>query len=180
MGTILALASKIMATLSGSPLSVQQQYAPANRCFGCGPSNPQGLRIGSFRPAATDKGGSGDPDELIATFRPAPHHLAFQGIVNGGIIGAILDCHSNWTAAMALMRRSGAAAPPYTVTADFHVRLKRPTPLDAVLLLRAHPVEISDDRATIEATLEAAGQITATCRGTFVAVKEGHPAHNRW
>jgi hypothetical protein len=30
----------------------------------------------------------------------------------------------------------------------------------------------------IEAELEAGG-ITATCRGTFVAVREGHPAY-RW
>ncbi|MDQ3284052.1 MAG: PaaI family thioesterase, partial [Acidobacteriota bacterium] len=24
------------------------------------------------------------------------------------------------------------------------------------------------------------GKVTATCRGTFVAVKEGHPAYFRW
>ena len=39
---------------------------------------------------------------------------------------------------------------------------------------------LSDDRAVIEATLEAGGKVTATCRGTFVAVKEGHPAYHRW
>ena len=78
------------------------------------------------------------------------------------------------------MRRSGADAPPCTVTADFHVTLKRPTPIDAVLHLRAHPVQLTDDRAVIEATLEAAGRVTATCRGTFVAVKQGHPAFHRW
>ena len=38
----------------------------------------------------------------------------------------------------------------------------------------------SDDRATIEGTLTAAGKVTATCRGLFVAVTEGHPAYNRW
>ena len=41
-------------------------------------------------------------------------------------------------------------------------------------------VEITDDRAVIEATLSARGKVTATCRGTFVAVKEGHPAYHRW
>ncbi len=157
-------------------ISVQEQYASANRCFGCGPANPDGLRLRSYlAPAGEDTG-----DELVAEFKPASHHLAFDGIVNGGIIGALLDCHSNWTAAMALMKRQGATVPLCTVTADFHVTLKRPTPLDAVLKLRAHPVEIQDDRAVIEATLEAAGQITATCRGMFVAVKEGHPAYHRW
>ena len=62
----------------------------------------------------------------------------------------------------------------------FHVQLKRPTPMDAPLHLRARIAESSDDRAVVEATLEANGKITATCRGTFVAVKEGHPAYRRW
>jgi hypothetical protein len=35
-------------------------------------------------------------------------------------------------------------------------------------------------RAVVEATLEADGKVTATCRGTFVVVKEGHPAFHRW
>ena len=105
--------------------------------------------------------------------------MAFPGVVNGGICGAILDCHSNWTAAWHLMKASGAAEPPYTVTADFHVVLKRPTPM-APLHLRARVVEAGADRATVEATIEAGGKVTATCRGTFVAVREGHPAFHRW
>jgi acyl-coenzyme A thioesterase PaaI-like protein len=78
------------------------------------------------------------------------------------------------------MKKAGADTPPCTVTADFHVKLKRPTPMDAALQLRAHVVESTDDRAVVEATLEANGKVTATCRGTFVAVKEGHPAYHRW
>jgi hypothetical protein len=46
-------------------------------------------------------------------------HEAFPSVLSGGIIGALLDCHSNWTAAWTLMRRSGADAPPATVTASF-------------------------------------------------------------
>jgi hypothetical protein len=41
-------------------------------------------------------------------------------------------------------------------------------------------VESSSDRATVEASVEAGGKTTATCRGTFVAVREGHPAFHRW
>jgi len=66
------------------------------------------------------------------------------------------------------------------VTSDLHVSFKRPTPLDAVLTLRARVVESLADRATVETTLEAKGRVTATCRATFVAVKEGHPAFHRW
>ncbi len=150
--------------------SLQETYAPGNRCFGCGPANEKGLRIASFIQG----------EECVCDWKPQPHHLAFPGAVNGGICGALLDCHSNWTAAHHLMRKAGAAELPSTVTADFHVKLKRVTPMDAMLHLRAHVVESTDDRAVVEAEISANGKVTATCRGTFVAVPEGHPAHHRW
>jgi acyl-coenzyme A thioesterase PaaI-like protein len=150
--------------------SLQETYAPTNQCYGCGPANDKGLRIRSFAQG----------EELVCDWTPEPHHLAFPGIVNGGIIGSLLDCHSNWTAAHHLMKQRGTDELPPTVTSDFHVTLKRPTPLDATLHLRAHVVDASDDRAVVEATIEANGKVTATCRGTFVAVTEGHPAYFRW
>jgi acyl-coenzyme A thioesterase PaaI-like protein len=152
------------------PGSLQETYAPRNECFGCGPANEKGLRIRSFV----------EGDEVVATWSPQPHHLAFENVLNGGICGALLDCHSNWAAAHHLMTAAGAAAPPCTVTADFHVTLRRPTPMDQPLRLRARVVESSADRAVVEATIEAGGKVTATCRGTFVAVREGHPAFHRW
>jgi acyl-coenzyme A thioesterase PaaI-like protein len=150
--------------------SLQDRYAPNNACFGCGPANAQGLQIKSFV--------SGD--ELVAQWRPQPHHEAFENVLNGGICGALLDCHSNWAATWHLMQKAGSATPPCTVTADFHVTLKRPTPMDTTLYLSARVVESTDDRAVVEAALTANGKITATCRGTFVAVKEGHPAFHGW
>ena len=41
-------------------------------------------------------------------------------------------------------------------------------------------VESGEDRAVVEATLEAGGKVCATSRGVFVAVKPGHPAYHRW
>jgi acyl-coenzyme A thioesterase PaaI-like protein len=151
-------------------LSLQERYAPETICFGCGPANPDGLHVRSF-PVA---------DGAIADWTPGPHHEAFPGVLNGGIIGTILDCHSNWTAAHHLMQRRGAERPPPTVTADYAVRLVRPTPTDRPLRLHARVVDASDDRATVEATLEAGGQVTARCRGTFVAVRPGHAGYERW
>lgn len=152
--------------------SLQQTFAPHNRCFGCGPANEKGLRLESF---VTDDG-----EEVVCEFQPAEHHQAFEGILNGGIIGTLLDCHSNWTAAYHLMKAAGADHPPCTVTADFHVKLRRPTPMDAPVIVRARPESVEGSRAIIEAELEAGGKVTATCRGTFVAVEEGHPAYHRW
>ena len=150
--------------------SLQERYAPHNACFGCGPANPQGLRIRSRVEG-----------ELVVTdWTPAEHHQAFPGVLNGGIIGALLDCHCNWTAAWHLMRQAGQESPPCTVTADYAITLRRPTPLGVPLRLEARPVSLSEDRAVIEGTLTAGGKVCATCKGTFVAVKPGHPAYHRW
>lgn len=150
--------------------SIQEIYSPEGICFGCGPKNEKGLHIRSF-----PEGG-----EVVAEWRAEPHHQAFPGVLNGGIIGALLDCHSNWTAAYFLMKRDGKTEAPCTVTADFHVKLLRPTPSDALIELKARVVESGEDRATVEAELVANEKVCATCRGTFVAVKEGHPAYHRW
>ena len=150
--------------------SLQQKYSPESICFGCGPANEKGLHINSFA----------EGDEVVAVWHAEPHHQAFPGMLNGGIIGALLDCHSNWTAAYFLMKRDGKAEPACTVTADFHVKLKRPTPIDGPIHLKARVVESTEDRAIVEAELIANDKVCATCRGTFVAVKEGHPAYHRW
>jgi acyl-coenzyme A thioesterase PaaI-like protein len=59
------------------------------------------------------------------------------------------------------------------------VKLRKPTPMGPVKL-KARVAESTDDRAVIDAELYADGEITARCKGTFVAVKEGHPAYHRW
>ena len=150
--------------------SLQEQYAPNSICFGCGVKNEKGLRIRSFP----------NGEEVVAEWHAEPHHQAFPGMLNGGIIGALLDCHSNWTAAHFLMKQSGKDAPDCTVTADFYVKLLRPTPFDATLFLKARVVETTENRATVEAEWIANEKVCSTCLGTFVAVKEGHPAYHRW
>jgi len=101
-------------------------------------------------------------------------------MLNGGIIGALLDCHSNWTAAYQLMREKGDRIPPCTVTAEFHIRLLRPTPSQGSVALEARVLDSDGAKVVVEATLSAGGKTCATCKGTFVAVKAGHPAYHRW
>ena len=150
--------------------ALQDRYAPNNACFGCGPANDKGLRIKSFL----------RDDEVVCEWRAEPYLEAFPGMLNGGICGTLLDCHSNWTAAYHLMERNGLDTPPCTVTGEFTVKLLAPTPSDELLTIRARVVESTDRKAIVEATLEASGRATCTCRGVFIAVKEGHPAFGRW
>lgn len=149
---------------------LQDMFSPQSLCFGCGPANPKGLRIRSRVQG----------NEVVADWTPESHHEAFPGVLNGGIIGALLDCHSNWTAAWHLMEKAGADHPPCTVTADYSIKLLRPTPTNQEIHLSARVLESKEDRAVIEAELTVAGKVCATCKGTFVAVKPGHPAYHRW
>ena len=151
-------------------VGVQRQYAPSSICFGCGPANQQGLQINSIR---IENG-------LSMEYLPEPHHQAFPGMINGGIIGTLLDCHGNWTAAVALMDSQGLEEPPCTVTASYTVQLRRPTPTDVILKVTSQIKELNEDRVEVELLLEANGKVCATGSGLFVAVKEGHPAFHRW
>jgi acyl-coenzyme A thioesterase PaaI-like protein len=150
--------------------SIQETFAPNMKCFGCGPANDKGLHVRSFA----------NGDEVVAEWQPSTEYEAFPGMLSGGIIGTLLDCHCNWTAADHLMKRNGLNKPPCTVTADYTITLKRPTPTDQPIRLTARVVESTDDRAIVEGELIAHEKVTATCRGTFVAVKPGHPAYHRW
>jgi acyl-coenzyme A thioesterase PaaI-like protein len=161
----------VAETATPGGLSLQERYDPHGVCYGCGPANPRGLHIRSFPT---------EGDEVVAQWHAQAHHHAFDAVLNGGVIGTLFDCHCNWTAAHHLMKRLAADAPPPTVTANFSVRLLKPTPMAGPVTLRAHVVESTDDRATVEGTLEAGGAVTATCRAMFVAVRPGHPGYNRW
>lgn len=151
--------------------SLQERFAPEGRCFGCGPANELGLRIRSFE--------AGD-GTVVAEWHPRPEHEAFDGFVNGGILGTLIDCHSNWTAIAALLARTGTATAPSTVTAEYAVRFRRPTPSDRPLRLVGRATEIGDDRVTVETTIDVDGVTTASGRAIFVSVKPGHPAFGRW
>ncbi len=149
---------------------VQLEYAPNSICFGCGPANSDGLRIESYR---IDNG-------LVMEYLPNDSHQAFPGMINGGIIGTLLDCHGNWTAAVGLMDKNKLSQPPCTVTASYSVTLRRPTPSGERLIVTSQITEIDGNKVKVELLLEANDKICASGEGLFVAVKEGHPAYHRW
>lgn len=150
--------------------NLQDRFAPHTECFGCGPANAKGLRLKSVPQG----------DIVVAEWMPEPYHAAFPGVLNGGIIGTLLDCHSNWAAAYFFMQAMNRESPPCTVTADYHIFLKRPTPTNVPLRLVAECRSIEGDRARIHATLYANDKKCATCEGLFVAVKPEHPAYREY
>ena len=149
---------------------VQKKHAPNSICFGCGPANAEGLQIKSY---PIENG-------LKMTFETEEMHQAFPGMINGGIIGTLMDCHGNWTAAMAIMESRKETEPPCTVTARYSIKLRRPTPHGVPLEITSQVESLDGDRAEISMKLIANGELCAQGDGLFVAVKEGHPAWHRW
>ena len=149
---------------------VQMKHAPNSICFGCGPANSEGLQIKSY---PIENG-------LRMTFETDDAHQAYPGMINGGIIGTLLDCHGNWTAAIAIMESRNETEPPCTVTAKYSVKLRRPTPHGVPLEITSQVESLDGDRAEISMKLTANGELCAQGDGLFVAVKEGHPAWHRW
>src|SRR5437762_10976037 len=133
--------------------SLQEKYAPNDVCWGCGPANPDGLHIRSFL-----KDG-----EIVAEWKPEKKYEAFDGDLNGGVIGTLLDCHCNCTSAYHLMKRANEDRPPCTVTAEYSIKLLRPTPTNDSVFLSASVMARTDDCATVEGTLSAGGKVCATC-----------------
>ena len=167
-------------------------------CYGCGPANPDGLRLRSYISHETHAPTTGGGDaagavawsiESVARFEPKPHHHAFPNVLNGGVIATLLDCHANILASYFLMRaRQGPDAqhlPALTVTATFEMALKRPTPMDGPVFVWATVDAAASDaqrgHVFIDAKLFGAdaasaasladAKPTATSRGRFVAPK---------
>jgi hypothetical protein len=76
-----------------------QDQITDNFCFGCGPTNQQGLRIKSYWDG---------PNESICTYQPESHQNAgSKQFLNGGIIATLIDCHCICTAIAYAYRDEG-------------------------------------------------------------------------
>jgi acyl-coenzyme A thioesterase PaaI-like protein len=113
-------------------------------CWGCGRNNEHGLQLQSFW----------EDDEVVATWTPKEHHLAFPGVLNGGIIATLIDCHGTGTANAAAHKEVGESERHFLhVTAGISVKFLRPTPLDKPVTLRARITEMSEHKITVSCTL---------------------------
>lgn len=150
-------------------LPFQDQYLDARAdCWGCGRNNPDGLYLKSYW----------DGDEAVARFTPQPQHTGHKGVLNGGIIATLMDCHCMGLAMAEAHRREDrpiGSEPLITyVTASLKVDYLKPTPLtDHPVELRAR-VEKTEGRKTwMRCSLYADGQETA--RGEVLGVRIAEP-----
>ena len=142
----------------------QDYYEDATSyCYGCGRLNEYGLQIKSYW----------EGDEAVCRYRPRPYHTAIPGYVYGGLIASLVDCHSTGTAAAAAYRQQSRpmdSDPPLRfVTGSLHVDYLRPTPIDALLTLRARVTSLEGRKVTVECEVYAGDTVTA--RGEVLCVR---------
>jgi acyl-coenzyme A thioesterase PaaI-like protein len=151
--------------MAGTAGAAVQDYYPDDfaHCYGCGRLNPHGLQIKT----------RWDGAHTLTRFTPRPEHIALPGYVYGGLIASLIDCHGMATAAAAVEhaagRAIGEAESPRFVTASMMIDYLAPTPLGPELEIRGRALEIGERKVRLEATLSAAGIVTA--RGKLVAVR---------
>jgi uncharacterized protein (TIGR00369 family) len=135
-------------------------------CWGCGRNNPDGLYIKS----------RWDGDEAVAHFSPQPQHTGHKGVLNGGVIATLMDCHCMGLAMAQAHRLEGCqigSQPLITyVTASLKVDYLKPTPLGQVEL-RARVVKVDGRKTWMTCDLLAGGQLTA--RGEVLGVRIAEP-----
>ena len=133
----------------------------ASCCWGCGKNNEHGLQLKSHW----------KDDETVATWMPQKYHLAFPGILNGGIIATIIDCHCTGTANAVVHRNADSEYHNLQVTASLSVRYIRPTPMDRPVTLRARVKEVDGRRITVTCSLYSGDIECATGEVVTVGVE---------
>ena len=108
-----------------------QPKMAGNHCFGCGAWNENGLRIMS----------TWDGEDSVCVFEPRGHHAAMPpDVMNGGIIAAVIDCHSVCTAIADGYRRAGReigeGEPLWYATGSLRVNYRKPTPVAGPITVR--------------------------------------------
>lgn len=118
--------------MNTTKLSLQDRAAPNLRCYCCGPSHPTGLRLKSF----WDESGK----FVVARHTPRPEFTGFPGLVYGGLLAMLVDCHSGWSA-MAWHYREEHREPEsgpsiQCVTGKMSIDYLKPTPLGVELVVK--------------------------------------------
>ena len=141
-----------------------QECIPENHCWGCGPLNPEGLRIRSYV----------EGEETVCRFQPSPAHMAGpRHVVNGGILATVVDCHCVCTAIADAYRAAGVELGTgplrWCVTASLRIDYLAPTPIAEPVELRARVREAKGRRRVVECSVRSGGKECA--RAEVVAVE---------
>ncbi|MGC2619344.1 MAG: PaaI family thioesterase [Acidobacteriaceae bacterium] len=146
-----------MPRIPKHPTLTPLAHGALNHCFGCGLSNPSGMRLRFF----VDEAGN-----IVCHTRLARRFAGPPGHAHGGIIATLLD---------EAMSKANRARNILAMTRHLEIDYLRPVPLAVLLTLTARHRESHGRRHFIEAQIaDASGQILATGKAVFIAVNHDH------
>ncbi len=132
--------------------------SPANRCFVCGPGNPDGLHV-AFR---LEEG------VCRAEFVPTTSHAGYDGVTHGGILFSLLDdVMANWVYLQG----------EQCFTARAEVRYRQPLPVGTPIRLEGRLQRRKGRLAVVEGKVVRADDdsVVAEATGSFM-ITERTPA----
>jgi len=141
-----------------------QDHMPSNVCFGCGRDNHFGLKISSYW----------EGDEAVCIWNSEEKYQGWKGIMNGGILATLIDCHTMGTAMAAVYKaenRSLDSEPVYRyATGTISVKYLKPTSNLHPVELRAKVTEIKGRKVVLTCIAKSQGEITATAEVIAIRV----------
>ncbi len=141
-------------------------------CFGCGPSNPHGIQIKSYW--------ADDNIHVVATVTPRDCFTGWPGLVYGGFLAMLTDCHSNWTVMAyhyrAENREPGTLPKVDCVTGNLNIKYLKPTPMGVPLQLSARVEGEVGRKTRVICEIRANDELTVVGDSIFVRVDTGNLA----
>jgi uncharacterized protein (TIGR00369 family) len=127
---------------------------PLNHCFGCGPDNPDGLKL-KFAPGE-------DGRSFICRFRLSSRYVGPPGHAHGGIIATILD---------EAMGKVNKLRHVVALTREMKVEYLRPVPLGESLIAEGREKYVRGrEHINVAEIRNEAGLVLARSRGKFIAI----------
>jgi len=130
---------------------------PVNRCFACGPANPEGMHLNFF---------FDEPNRRAwCRFRLAQKYQGPPGHAHGGIIATILD------EAMGKVNKLRSVV---ALTAEMDIQYLKPVPLGKPLIAEGHERSVRGRRhVNVGEIRNQKGDVLARSRGVFIVIDPG-------
>ena len=128
--------------------------------------NNKGFQIKSFW----------EGDEAICEWPPQKHHMAAEGVLCGGVVSTIIDCHCLNTAIAAVYKNEGreiGTKPfiPY-ITKTLQVNLLIPISTASLVALREKIKEMREKKTIVACSVFSNSIESATCEIIAIRVPE--------
>lgn len=150
--------------------SLQELAAPDFCCYCCGPAHPTGLRIKSFWGA--------DGVHVVTRHTPREEFVGFPGLVYGGLLAMLVDCHCGWTAMAHHYKHEGREPDTQPrvdcVTANLNINYRKATPMGVELLIKGRLEGDVTRKSRVICEIWAGDLLTVTAETLFVRVNAGH------